>query len=711
MPDRPELWGGVECTVNRAGDVYRDQLALTGHDRRLDDLKRIRDLGIRTVRYPILWERTSRTGGDDWSWNDQRLLELRDLGIEPIVGLVHHGSGPPWTSLLDDSFISGLTDYAGRVVERYPWLRRFTIVNEPLTTARFSALYGLWYPHARSDRAFVRALLVQCLATRAAMAAIRERVTDAELIQTEDISRTTADRSAAAQAEFYQERRWLSFDLLMGYVTPDHALWPYLTAAGADEGLLDSLVQRPCPPSIIGLNYYVTSDRHLLETVDDFPVERRHFAGGAWFVDVEAVRTESGLAGHGEHLEAAWQRYRTPLAITEVHLDASGNDQARWLVEAWESATRAIARGIPVRAVTAWALFGSVDWNSLLTQSTGYYERGAFDVGSDLIRPRALCRVIRDLATKGATEDVVSGGAGWWQGPSAGKPRATKPPARIAICGGGTLARAFAKACQARGLEYRLLTRREVDAADRGDVSRMFDDVRPWAVINAAGYVQVDLAERETDRCWRDNASAPAILAEESAARGARLVTFSSDLVFDGQQSAPYIETDAVGPLSVYGGSKAAAEAAVTARLSSALIVRTAAFFGPDDAANFLVHALRQARRGERWRAARDLVVSPTYVPDLAEATLELLFDDAAGLWHLTSLTPITWADFAREAMRRFDLDPHLVRDCAAADMGLIARRPPFSALRSERGALMPSLESALDRFAQQVDSRLLVTS
>ncbi|MFN2494280.1 MAG: UDP-galactopyranose mutase, partial [Pyrinomonadaceae bacterium] len=92
---------GVECTVNRVGDRYSDQLERNGHAIRSKDLERLADLGVRTLRYPILWERTAPHSLDvlDWSWSDERMESLRQLGIKPIVGLLHHGSGPRYTSL------------------------------------------------------------------------------------------------------------------------------------------------------------------------------------------------------------------------------------------------------------------------------------------------------------------------------------------------------------------------------------------------------------------------------------------------------------------------------------------------------------------------------------------------------------------------------------------------------------------------------------
>src|SRR5690606_23303059 len=157
-PSQLELWGGIECTRNRVHDEYIDQIKLAGHDRRPDDLRRIADLGIRALRYPVLWEWAARPGASDydWSWADERLPLVREAGLTPIAGLVHHGSGPPDTSLVDESFAPRLAHYAEALARRFPWLTHFTPVNEPLTTARFSALYGHWYPHARDDVAFAR---------------------------------------------------------------------------------------------------------------------------------------------------------------------------------------------------------------------------------------------------------------------------------------------------------------------------------------------------------------------------------------------------------------------------------------------------------------------------------------------------------------------------------------------------------------------------
>ena len=101
-----ELWAGLECTVNRVRDAYLDQLELSGHCHRFEDLDLLVEVGARAVRYPVLWERVAPEGAGsaDWSWPDERLARLRELDVRPIVGLVHHGSGPRSTSLLDPGF-------------------------------------------------------------------------------------------------------------------------------------------------------------------------------------------------------------------------------------------------------------------------------------------------------------------------------------------------------------------------------------------------------------------------------------------------------------------------------------------------------------------------------------------------------------------------------------------------------------------------------
>src|ERR1044072_5204180 len=249
---RPEIWAGVECTVIRVRDTYSDQLERSGHALRLKDLERLAELGVRCLRYPILWERTAPENPDtfDWSWSDERMSTLQRLGIKPIVGLVHHGSGPHYTNLLDPEFPEKLAHYAAAVAQRYPWVTDYTPVNEPLTTARFSCLYGHWYPHKRDPLLTARALLAQCRGVVLSMRAIRTINSAARLIQTEDLGKTFSTRALAYQAEFESERRWLTYALLTGRLRRGSLMWWYLRAVGIKEAELDWFTDNPCPPDI-----------------------------------------------------------------------------------------------------------------------------------------------------------------------------------------------------------------------------------------------------------------------------------------------------------------------------------------------------------------------------------------------------------------------------------------------------------------------------
>lgn len=707
---RPELWAGLECTVNRVGDRFHDQCARSGHLGRDGDLERFAALGVTALRYPVLWEHVEPAQGvRDWSLPDARLPRLRALGVRPVVGLVHHGSGPRWTGLVDPVFPERLAAYARAAAERFPWVTEWTPVNEPLTTARFSGLYGHWYPHARDDRVFVRALLHQLRGTVLAMREIRAVNPRARLVLTEDMGRTTSTPRLAYEAAFQNARRWLSLDLLCGRVDEAHPLHGHLAGAGATAEELAFFREHAAPPDVVGLNYYVTSDRFVDERLELHP-PWSHGGAAEPFADVHAaIADPEGIAGHAWILRQAWERYGLPVALTEVHLGGPREEQLRWLAEAWAAACALRGEGVDVRALTVWSLLGTFDWDRLVTEERGHYEPGAFDLRAPAPRPTALASMTRALATVGRFEHPALEGTGFWRRPerlvagaAAAAPREPTPlrgrPVLL-LGASGTLGRAFARVCAARGLAHRLLGRGELDIAAPESVAAALDRHEPWAVVNAAGYVRVDDAERDVERCLRENAEGPAVLAAACAARGVGLVTFSSDLVFDGALGRPYVESDPISPLGVYGRSKAEAERRVLEALPSALVVRTSAFFGPWDAHNFVTLALGALRRGEPVDAAEDLIVSPTYVPDLVHATLDLLVDGEAGLWHLASGGAISWAGFARDAARLAGLDPAGIRGVPAAALPFAARRPRASALASGRGSTMAALGDALSRY------------
>lgn len=712
--NRLELWGGIESTVNRVGDEFRDQTVLSGHHDRISDLERFAALGIRAIRYPVLWQRCAPDSLEqcDWRWPDERLAKIRSLGMRPIVTLLHHGSGPRYTDLLDPAFPEKLARYALAVAERYPWADAYTPVNEPLTTARFSALYGFWYPHHRDDRSFVRALLNQVKGTILAMREIRVANPGAELIQTEDLGKIYATPELQYQADFENERRWLSYDLLIGR-TPDESMREYLQQHGASAEELEWIKENAVAPAVCGFNHYLSSERFLDHRTHMYPNECVGGNGRDRYVDVLAARVlPEGIAGAGVLLREAWERYRLPLALTEVHNGCTREEQLRWLLEQWNHCVALRGEGVDVRAVTLWSLLGAVDWNTLLIEKNNHYEPGVFDVRAPQPRATALATMAKELAQGHTVHHPLVESQGWWHRPTrllhcpSGPQlvrRKTRPPRPVLIIGArGTLARAFARICCIRGIENVSLARPELDITHPRAVEAALERYDPWAVINCAGFVRVDDAEVESEKCLRENADGVHHLATACQRAELRFVTFSSDLVFDGTKATPYVETDVPNPLNVYGQSKVRAEENALSAYADSLVIRTGAFFGPWDEYNFVSFGLRELTAGREFFASAQQVVTPTYVPDLVHATLDLLIDGEHGIWHLANGTAVTWLDLAQQAAELAGLNARFVR---AAEPELLAPRPLRVPLASEKAWTMPPLAHALRRYITECES------
>jgi dTDP-4-dehydrorhamnose reductase len=711
-----EIWGGIECSYNRVQQNYMDQLHLSGHYERCDDIQKFASLGFKALRYPVLWEKHAPKADVtiDWDHSRKKLDEIREAGIKPIVGLVHHGSGPDYADFYTGTFATGLAEYAAKVATEFPWIEYYTPVNEPLTTARFCGLYGHWYPHGKTSKQFLRILIEECRATILAMQAIRKINPDAKLIQTEDLGKTHSTKKLEYQAGFENERRWLSIDLLCGRVTEKHPLWKHLIANRITKEELYFFVENACPPYIVGINHYLTSERYLDQRINKFPPHTIGGNGKVAYADVEAVRVGRHI-GTKALLGELWDRFKLPIAVTEVHLHCTREEQLRWFYGIWEAANELKQEGVDIRAITAWAILGSFDWCSLLTKQCGVYEPGLFDVRTTEPRPTALAKLVTALATGKEFYHPVLEEEGWWKRSCAieyhfkdpqrklfCKPRNKTEQPLIVIGKTGTLGKAFHRLCDLRGIHYYMLGRDDLNIADVNDIERIIDKYKPWAVINTAGYVRVDDAEQEADNCFLVNTTAPKLLSKVCEKKGVQFVTFSSDLVFDGNKRNPYLESDIVSPLNIYGQSKAMAEEAVLKNNPSALIIRTSAFFGPWDKYNFVYGALKSSKNNESFTSANDVIISPTYVPDLVNASLDLLLDEVNGIWNISNKGSISWAMLASEVAKRSGFNPKHFEAVPLKKLALIAPRPSYSVLTTEKGFELPSWDNALERFFEE---------
>nr|WP_235972982.1 dTDP-4-dehydrorhamnose reductase [Luteimonas sp. MC1895] len=242
-----------------------------------------------------------------------------------------------------------------------------------------------------------------------------------------------------------------------------------------------------------------------------------------------------------------------------------------------------------------------------------------------------------------------------------------------------------------------------------GTLAALVDRIAPDVVVNAAAYTAVDRAEQERDAAFRANAEAPGALADACARRGALLVHYSTDYVFDGNSSRPWREDDATAPLGVYGASKLAGEAAIRSSGARHMVFRTAWVYGAHGH-NFMRTMLRLAAERDELRVVDDQHGTPTAAARIASVTAQALATagSASGLWHLTASGGTTWHGFASaiiDGAHARGLLPRRPRvlPVPGSEYPTPARRPAYSrldtsALRAQWPVELPDWASDLDR-------------
>jgi dTDP-4-dehydrorhamnose reductase len=251
--------------------------------------------------------------------------------------------------------------------------------------------------------------------------------------------------------------------------------------------------------------------------------------------------------------------------------------------------------------------------------------------------------------------------------------------------------------------------RAALDLADFDAIRRVVREAKPEVIVNAAAHTAVDQAESEPAAAMRLNAEAPGVLAEEAKRLGAMLVHYSTDYVFDGTSQAPYVESDATNPLSVYGRSKLEGERAIEAVDGRHLILRTSWVYS-GRGKNFFLTMLRLAKERPELRVVDDQRGAPTWARSISEATAAILpvaqGKGISGLFHFTAAGATTWFGFATEILRLAGLATRLT-PIAAADYPTAARRPANSVLCNTKlqrdfGVALPEWRDALEVCAAE---------
>jgi dTDP-4-dehydrorhamnose reductase len=227
------------------------------------------------------------------------------------------------------------------------------------------------------------------------------------------------------------------------------------------------------------------------------------------------------------------------------------------------------------------------------------------------------------------------------------------------------------------------MTRADLDLSDLDAVRAWVLEVRPETIVNCAAYTAVDTAESDEQTARTINALPVGILAEAAARTGARLVTFSTDYVFDGEAEGTYTESATPSPINAYGRSKLEGERLALASDSNVLIVRTSWVMSGTHP-SFASKMLELISRGP-VQVVDDQRGHPTFADDLAIATMAAIQAGASGILHLTNRGETTWFGLAREIAEIAGFDQELVIACATSDFPRPARRPRNSVLESER--------------------------
>lgn len=243
--------------------------------------------------------------------------------------------------------------------------------------------------------------------------------------------------------------------------------------------------------------------------------------------------------------------------------------------------------------------------------------------------------------------------------------------------------------------------RSQVDLSRPDQIRNLIDALHPHVVINAAAYTAVDQAESDPDTALMINATAPAAIAEACRSIDARLIHFSTDYVFDGSKHSPYIETDAVAPLNVYGQTKLKGDQGITASGARHVILRVGWVYSPFGK-NFFLNMLGRARGGTALRIVDDQIGVPTGADAIAAVTTQLLqHPDLEGLFHYSPAGQCSWFEFAREIMRAAGVHASLT-PIKTSEYPTPARRPAYSVMSSAK--LRSALRLAAEPWQEQLE-------
>jgi beta-glucosidase/6-phospho-beta-glucosidase/beta-galactosidase len=330
-----------------------DEYELTGHlDQWREDLARAAATGASAIRYGLPWYRVNPASGRyDWAWADEVIGHLASVtGLRVILDLVHYGT-PGWLpqAFADPAYPAAVAEYAGAVSARYRGaVAAYTPLNEPLVTASFCGMRGVWPPYLSGSSGWATVVTAIAAGVQASVRAIRAADPGAEIVHVEAVQAyRTADLSLRDETRLWEQRAELPTRLILGRVAADDEMWSWLRRHGVAEAVLTGLASGGVNPDVIGLNYYPELSCRELVRLD----------GG-----VAHVAYNGGSEQLAEVLRRWHASYGLPLMITETGVEGDSPKKHAWLDELVACLGGLRRDGVPIVGLTWWPLIDFVDW-------------------------------------------------------------------------------------------------------------------------------------------------------------------------------------------------------------------------------------------------------------------------------------------------------------------------------------------------------------
>ena len=384
---------GIECSAPTIdGGRWRvDQLEETGHYKHWRrDIQLVREMGLKFVRYgPPIHLIYSAENKFDWSFTDQVFEAMRELGVEPLIDLVHFGV-PDWLeNFQNEALADALAVYARAFAERYRWIRFYTPVNEMYVTARMSALDGVWNEQMRTDRGFVTAVRNLAKSSVHMVSEILNVRPDAVFVNSESSEFHQAccpDPEIEQKADFENQRRFIALDLL--YSVPVRGdIYAFLLDNGMPREEYEWFMSRKIGRrAILGIDYYewneklINSDGHIEMLGELF----------GWYVITMQY----------------YKRYRRLIMHTETNT-TDAEQAPNWLWRQWHNVQLIRQDGVPVVGFTWYSLLDQIDWNIGLSKPLGnVFPVGLYDLNRD---PRPVALAYKHLIEMYRKEPLLAG--------------------------------------------------------------------------------------------------------------------------------------------------------------------------------------------------------------------------------------------------------------------------------------------------------------